>query len=318
MKNFIKFLLAIFILNSCHELVQSEFPDFDPFPVVLSILREGEPLEMRLSWTARIDDSPLRFIEDAQLRLFANGEYFETLIHRQNGIYDASTIVASSVRYTIEINIPGYETIIAADSLPTAVVPTNVQLIPVSMRDEEGLPIPAVRFTFANNPAERRYYEAVILEVREEYEYVLENHPIWGEIWRPVRTGNYILSPVSFFHQFTDPILRSTGLQVPIFSNELITGNEYTMTVNFGVGHFRFGDGPWVANIHPTVLELRSVSYDYYRYAIQKYLYEKGFAPEFGKPAPVFNLYSNINKGFGIFAGYSAARSDTLKINPTH
>jgi len=314
-KIFIFCLLAIFILNSCHELVQSEFPDFDPFPVVLSILREGEPLEMRLSWTARIDDSPLRFIEDAQLRLFANGEYVETLAHRQNGIYDAQTVVASSVRYEIEINIPGYETIIAADSLPIAVVPTNVKFIPVSMRNEDGLPIPAVRFTFTNNPAERRYYEAVVLLVRERWKWELVYDPDWGfERMQSVFQYEY-LSPIDYYPWITDPILKSTGLHIPIFSNELITGSEYTMTVNFGLSiSYRCIAMECFPDVRSIILELRSVSYDYYRYAVQRHLYEIGFFPEFGRPAPVFNLYSNINRGFGIFAGYAAVRSDTLNV----
>jgi hypothetical protein len=314
LKRLVGCLLAVLLVSSCIELVQSEFPDFDPFPVVLCILREGEPLEMRLSWTAKIDDSPLRFIEDAQVRLYADDEYIETLIHRAAGIYDAATVVASLVRYTCEIDIPGLETIVVTDLLPSAVVPFDVHLIPVSMRTDEGKPVPAVRFTFANNPNERRYYEAVIWEVHEEYESVLVYDPRWGEWWDRVPTGNTILYAAPFYHQFTDPVLKSEGLQIAVFSNEHIKGDEYTMTINFGVGYSKYNNEPWIARIHPTILELRSVSYDYYRYARQRHLYEVGFAPEFGKPAPVFNLFSNIKNGFGIFAGYAAVRSDEMNI----
>ena len=305
--------LAALLLSSCHMLIQDEFPDFEDAPVVLCFLREGEPLELRLSWTAKMGDSPLRYIEDAQVRLFVDGTYAETLVHRAKGIYDAETVVASTVRYRCEIVIPGFGTVAASDSLPAPVAPFDAQIIPVSLRDEEGAPIPAIRFTFANNPAERRYFEAAILEVVEEYEYVDTE---WGYPRRQW-TGEYILSQVTYFPQFTDPVLKSEGLQIPVFSNEHIRGNEYTMTINYGVSYSGDNDGGgwiWTANIEPTILELRSVSYDYYRYAKQRHLYEQGFGPVFGKPAPVFNLFSNIDKGYGIFAGYSAMRSDTLEV----
>jgi len=294
MKSFIICLLTVlFFFNSCRELVTDEFPDFAAVPVVNSILREGEPLEMRLSWTAKIDSSRLKFIENATVRLFANDEYIETLTHWKKGIYKASVNVVSSVKYSCEINIPEYETVIATDMLPTASVPSDIQVISVAWRDEEGIAYPAIRFTFENNPAERRYYEAIIWEVKNN------------------GTHNAVKTQMPIAH-FTDPVLKSEGLPVAVFSNENIKENEYTMTVNF-LSHRLIGDGQyWL--YEPVMLELRSVSYDYYRYEKQKYLYEIGFAPEFGKPSPVFSLYSNINNGYGIFAGYATVFSDTLDV----
>jgi hypothetical protein len=337
--------LSIFF-SSCREFVTSDFPDFEPAPVVHCILSEGEPLKLRLSWAAKLDTNRLKFIENAQVRLFVNGEYAETLTHLRKGLYAASCTVASSVRYQCEINIPGRETIIASDSLPAALAPERVQYIPVAGRDEEGQPYPAIRFTFPNNPNERRYYEAMIWEIhtyydkdseREHWEWmsqfpspiiITENNeiinPETGEIigiWAPpMPTAIYVNQEV-YPGPVTDPILKSEGLPVFVFSNELIKGNEYTMTLNFTNGSFSSsGDGEWVADTHPTILELRSISYDYYRYAKQRYLYESTFEPEFGKSNPRFSLYSNIDKGYGIFAGYVATFSDTLNLNgnPKH
>ena len=302
--------LTIFFLASCRELVTKDFPYLAPSPVVHCILAEGEPLELQLSWTAAMDTARLKFIENAQVRLFVDGEYAETLTHLQKGFYVASCTVASSVRYQCEIHIPGHETIIASDSMPAALAPTNVQYIPVAGRDEEGYPYPAIRFTFANNPNEKRYYEAVIWEIRDNYKFEINPETGEGEFilieddWQTVYPG-----PV------TDPILKSEGLPIHVFSNELIKGNEYTITLNYTNGSFSSSDGgEWIADSRPTILELRSVSYDYYRYAKQKYLYESNFFPEFGRSTPTFSLYSNIDKGYGIFAGYASVFSDTLNI----
>jgi len=325
--------LAIFFLSSCRELVTKDFPYLAPAPVVHCILAEGEPLELRLSWTAAMDTARLKFIENAKVRLFVDGEYAKTFNHLHKGFYVASCTVASSVRYQCEVHIPGHETIIASDSLPAALAPTNVQYIPVAGRDEEGYPYPAIRFTFANNPNEKRYYEAVIWEIHRDHD------PEWNE-WRrnlpnhitinpetnemtDMMTGEFIgiwrepiyidVNYTAYPGPVTDPILKSEGLPIHVFSNELIKVNEYTITLNFTNGSFSSsGDDVLVANLRPTILELRSVSYDYYRYAKQKYLYEVNFQPEFGRSNPTFSLYSNIDKGYGIFAGYASAFSDTL------
>ena len=323
-------ILFIF-LASCRDLVTSNFPDFEPVPVVHCILVEGDPLELRLSWAAALDTTRLKFIENAQIRLLVNGEYVETLAHLQKGWYVSSHTVVSSVRYQCEIVIPGCGTIIASDSLPAVIVPKHVQYIPVAGRDEEGLPYPALRFTFANNPNERRYYEAVIWEIHQEFDSNwTDNSPQVPYYIDPetnemidLFTGEVlgIYTPPTFldvrysiqYGPVTDPVLQGEGLPIHVFSNELIQGNEYTITLNFTNGSFSSsGGGEWIASSYPTLLELRSVSYDYYRYAKQKYLYEINFEPEFGRSNPAFSLYSNIDKGYGIFAGYSAILSDTL------
>lgn len=302
--------ITILFLHSCRDLVQDNFPDIDPAPVVYAILKEGEPLEVRLSWTAKLDTSRLKFIEDARVRLFVNGEYMETLTHRQKGLFAAMNMVAPSIRYQCEINIPGKETITVSDSIPTPIAPTDVKYIPVAGRDEEGFTYPAIKFTFANNPGKRRYFEAVIWEIRKDFEF-MEN-PETGEI-SPVYTyRSYAVQPGII----TDPILQSEGLPINVFSNELISGNSYTMTINYTNGSYgRTDQGDWLADSYPTVLELRCVSKDYYNYVKSKYLYLNGFEPEFGSQSSAFSLYSNIDKGYGIFSGYASSFSDTLNIN---
>ncbi|MDR1171744.1 MAG: DUF4249 domain-containing protein [Bacteroidales bacterium] len=302
--------LTVFLLCSCRDPVRDNFPGIDPVPVVYSMLKEGERLEVRLSWTAGLDTCRLKFIEDARIRLSVNGEYTETLTHSPKGLYSAICTVAPSTRYRCEISIPGRETVIVSDSIPALPDLIDVKHIPIAGRDEEGFTYPAVRFTFVNKPGEKRYFEAVIWEIRKDCEFV--KNPETGEITSDCTYRSCAVQP----GVVTDPVLQGEGLPVNVFGNELITGNVYTMTVNYTNGiQSRTDQGDWVTDSFPTVLELRSVSYDYYRYVKSKYLYQKGFEPEFGKQSSAFSLYSNIDGGYGIFSGYSASFSDTLNIN---
>jgi hypothetical protein len=99
-----------------------------------------------------------------------------------------------------------------------------------------------------------------------------------------------------------------------IFSNRLISDNQYTMKVNYTTGsHSQIDNGPWITNLDPFVIELRSVSKEYYQYNRQKYLYETGRFPEFGIGANIaFPLFSNVEGGYGIVASYSSFVSDTI------
>ena len=305
-------LLLLFFLSSCRELVQDDFPGFAPVPVVHSFLKEGMPVEVQLSWTASLDASRIKFIENAQVQLFVDDEYTETLNYRQNGCYSASVIVAPSVIYRCEITVPGHEIIIASDSIPSPIVPANVKYIPIAGRDEEGFTYPAIQFTFSNNPAEKRYFEVVIWEVIPDLEFIEDTET--GEMITVYSYRDDFVQP----GPVTDPVLQSEGLPINVFSNETIKEDSYTITINYTNGSYENIGGEWVNDTHPTVLELRSVSYHYYCYVKQKYLYQTGFEPEFGKSAPATSLYSNIGKGYGIFAGYSASVSDTLNMEKKH
>jgi hypothetical protein len=60
-------------------------------------------------------------------------------------------------------------------------------------------------------------------------------------------------------------------------------------------------------------VELKTISYSYYQYLRQLYLYETGRYPDFSfGPMHTFPLYSNVTNGMGILAGYSLFRSEII------
>src|SRR5450759_1533839 len=109
-------------------------------------------------------------------------------------------------------------------------------------------------------------------------------------------------------------VLLNEGLPIALFSNESIRGNNYSMTLNYFTGSAGRTNGePLQTTLFPLILEVRSVSSNYYHFVKQKYLYEKGRYPEFmAASTTAFPLYSNITGGYGIFAGYSVTKSDTI------
>jgi len=108
--------------------------------------------------------------------------------------------------------------------------------------------------------------------------------------------------------EITDPVLLNEGIPIAVFSNEIIQGNSYNITINYTTG----SASSTGTNLFPLILELRSISKNYYQFLKQQYLYERGRYPEFGSAFTSTNLYSNIIGGYGIFAGFSSIQSDTI------
>jgi hypothetical protein len=272
-----------FLLTSCRELVQDDFPYFKPVPVINSILIADSLVKVHVSLAGKIDSNQLALIENAEVLLFVDGQYIEKLSHSGNGIYGSVAVAESQKVYSCEVTIPGYPKIVCTDSIPETSVISDIVHINQAGKDPEGIIYPAVKVTFTNDPSKNLYYELVIKMLKYGYEQ------------RP-----YLIS-------ITDPVLLNEGIPIAVFSNEIIKGDSYTMSINYVTGSSS-------GHLFPLLVEFRSISYDYYQFVKQQYLYEQGRYPEFGSAFTSANLYSNVKGGYGIFAGYSSVQSDT--INP--
>src|SRR5450759_2501499 len=283
-------LFSLLALYSCRELVQDEFPDFTSVPTVNSILVAGEPAIIQVSIAGKLDTNKIVLVNNAEVLLYVDGVYKETLILSDKGIYSSSFVVEKLKTYRCEVNIPGYKTITCSDSIPETTIISDIIHIDKAGKDEEGMTYPAIKFTFTNDPAEKLYFEVIIRIIQYRHERVATLETI------------------------TDPVLLNEGLPIALFSNESIKGTNYSMTLNYFTGSAGSTNGePLQTTLFPLILEVRSVSSNYYHFVKQKYLYEKGRYPEFmAASTTAFPLYSNITGGYGIFAGYSVTKSDTI------
>jgi len=277
----------VLLFSSCRDLVQSEFPAFTPVPAINSILAADSLFRVHVSLAGRIDSNQLDLIDNAEVELFIDGQFKETLDYTGQGIYSSTTIVEPLKNYVCEVAIPGFQKLSCRQSVPQAATISEIVHINQAGKDPEGFTYPAIKFTFNNNPFEKQYFEVAIKMIKHGYEL------------QPDLTT------------ITDPVLLNEGLPIALFSNELIGGDSYTMTINYLTG----SGGSSGTNLYPLLVELRTLSYDYYKYVRQLYLYEKGRSPDFGSGLTAFPLYSNIEGGYGIFAGYSAVVSDTINPN---
>jgi hypothetical protein len=283
-------VVSITVFFSCRKLVQSDFADFKQVPTVNSFLKADSLLKVHISLASKLDTNELTGLENAQVKLYVNDTFKELLISTGNGVFTSTTFVEPLRKYECKVDIPGYETVSCINSIPKPSHLRDIIHVSVAGKDQEGMTYPAVKFTFSNNPAEKLYYEARI---------------------RLIKYGS---EQIPDMYNIVDPVLLNEGLPLSVFSNELITDTAYTMTINYTTGSAGSSNGgPITTTLYPFILEVRSVSYDYYQFARQKYLYDSGRFPEFGLSSnQAFQLYTNVQNGYGIFAGYSSVISDTI------
>lgn len=290
MMKFEYFLVLMFVFISCREIVTDEFEEFTPVPVVNSIIISGEPIKVHVSLAQKLDSTRLTLIENAIVSLYIDGIFKETLSFTGDGIYISTISAVPSTKYSCIVDIPGYNEVICTDSIPSLPLISDIRHIRLAGKDEEGLSYPAIMITFENDLFKRQYFEIVLRLLQPKHERIASLKTI------------------------TDPVLLNEGLPLTIFSNESIYDPSYTMLINYFTGNASAANGgPLQTTLFPLIVELRSVSYNYYQFVKQKYLYDLGRYPKFmAGSVKTFPLYSNVINGYGIFSGYSVVQTDTI------
>lgn len=287
-------LLISIVIYSCEELVTNEFGDFDSVPVVNSYLVTGDTLKVNVSLTEKLDSCELNFTNNASVNLYVDGVFTEQLSYSYNGWYISNTVVEKAKTYKCKVHIPGCDTVFCEQEIPDMPIIKNIEHINISGVDEEGTSYPAVIITFENLPDEDEYFE---VEIR------------FKQNSEQVRTA--------IIHTIVDEVILDEGLPIALFSNQSITDTVYSLYLNYTTSQAQSSDnGPMRTTLYPFIVELRRVSYNYYRYKKQLYLYEEGRNADGILTSMVnTNLYSNIDGGYGIFGSYSDAFSDTITPN---
>ena len=295
------FKLLIFLvfaaMLSCRQVVQDEFAEFKPVPVVNSILVDGMPVKVHISLAEKLDTNQLGFVTNAKIDMFVDGAFAESLAYANSGVYIAKTIVNAQKEYACKVDIPGYELVESSQFIPKKPVIKNIEHINIAGKNEEGTSYPALKITFNNELQSSAFYEVEIRTIRDI------RHEVEVRIAR--------------MQTIVDPVILNEGLPIPLFSNALINNLTYTLDLNYITGNSSSSNnGPWRTSLYPLVVELRQVSEDYYRYKKQLYLYDQGrLADGIISSMTNANIYSNVSNGYGIFAGYAATVSDTITPN---
>ena len=288
-------LIFLLLLSSCHKKIDWNPPEFEQQPVVNGVIKGGSPVTIKVSMAVKFTANPTPEVHNAEVLLYVNNEYAETLEHTGEGFYQSHLIAQEGSEYRCEVTIPGYPTATCSTRVPNHQNILKFEHINKAGVNEEGRTFPAVKITFDNVPNTPVYYE-IVINLFEDEDYVSRTSP----------------------YNIGDPVLLNEGLPMVVFSNGLIEDSTYTMIINYSTGSAsNHNNEGWVTNLYPVQVELRTVSESYYKFIKQQYLYElanSGPLLSVGVTGN-YNLYSNVDNGYGLLTGYSLVKSEIIDPN---
>ncbi|HKM92051.1 MAG TPA: DUF4249 family protein [Prolixibacteraceae bacterium] len=248
----------------CIELFRDEFPAYDAGPVVNAILVEGNPLLLQVSLSGGLDSTVLPFVENADIKLYINGVFTETVNYTSKGVYQADALIEPGKTYECRIKTANHDTIYCFQTIPYPAIIVKVEQLFNAFIDIDGYVYDEIKLTFENDTNKLSYFEIPGFD----YDFIDEIN--------------------------IDKVILNEGSTKAIFSNELIKTSLYTISL---YSH--------ISQRNEMEIDLRTVTYDYYRYQKQYYMYLNGKYADIMNAAIALPLYSNIENANGIFAGYS-------------
>ncbi len=270
------FISVVLLFSNCRKLAQDEFPDFEQKTTINSIFASDSILQLHLSTTNKMSHDSLSVVENAEVHLFKNDVFIQKLNYTTGGIYLSTQKIEPQNTYRCEVDLPNKGLTTSSCFVPQSTPLINVLLNPNAWIDNDGILRPSIMFTIKNDTTIDNYYEARI----------------------SVYITSEIGSDAEYYHD------KSFALE--LFTNNNATNSTITKTI-------KIQPNSWGTMRFAYKLELRTVSYTYYKYVQSLRLYEKGRYPEFDTGIIVpSNLFSNIQNGYGIFAAYATTYSDTL------
>ncbi len=297
------FIISTLFVVSCIKEIKIKTDTIEKLPVVNCIFNPDSVFKVYLSFPVEIINNKPSYIEDANIKITgSNNTSFNLYYTGKNGIYKTSEKPEIEVLYKLEVNVPGYKTVTANDKIPESALIDNVEyyydIDPLNETDT----IYYANVTFSDNKNKKNYYDFINFYYNnKKKEYLLH-------YWLPPK---FVIDPVLIAEGNSNYYPTSD-----FFSDVLINGQKYTLTI-FGYPSYD--------------IEFRTTSKNYYlfRKFWTRHFYNQNNDQNIGNDfedidftellfsGEPIEMFTNIENGYGIFAGYSCDVwfSETSKSN---
>lgn len=310
-KKIISFLIFI-ILSSCTQSVQ-QFVDLEPYhttePVVSAYFTPDTATTVFFSETtpAFSDAEPNSSIKNASITDLDTNEEFRLEPTGEKGLWQTREFnpqINGKYKLVASGNDPDFS-IEAIDSIPAPCEILNVDMAPV---EEKNLVNLKIKLPEKMNQA---WFEIYLKKKLTEQDSINMDHHDYGAGYKPenLTSTNHLITREDYYPTFRalDPMSQKTLL----FQ---INQEQQTFDIDFlYIPPLTYPPAEEKATLHEhkILVEVRSVSYNYFQYKTSLYKQQHSKMGEFqGMPDPV-EVFSNIDSGQGIFGGFSKTEKVT-------
>ena len=289
-----KLFYIIFILSiiSCEKVIPFDENQTTPKMVVNGIFQSDTTWRIHVSSSKSVIDSASFnnvvnasvFIEDD------NGNIIDVLAHDTNGFYIGNTTPQANFNYNLSIIHPTLDDITSRNEVPSIINLIGIDTATSYSNGEKYLDL-TVNF---EDPGSASNY------------YLVETYVIG--LGLEIENGDTLESEIDTSRAFmllNDEVFQDGGSpwkDQGLFNDLLFNGQTKSLEISIPNNEWNWGEAGFVYSYRYIGLRfyLYNISQDYYYYRRSLELYNQTNGNPFAQPVQVF---SNIQNGFGIFAG---------------
>ncbi len=295
-------LILLLLVSACEKEVELNIKEVDPKLAVLCNFSPEEPFVLELSRSKAINSTNLdpSFVNSADVQICLDNEVIETILPVSSSP-DAnskfqSTVAVPKIKqvYTLKIEADGLPAVTATSSIPEAIEISHSTIGAIASFETEDDELEGYHVRLGvqfEDPADETNYYQISF-----YQEVLTSS-------QALQENNIETLPNEGFSFIDDDITNYVNLLDGGIMFKDLTFNGTTKEFVFQPRFF-YNPGTLPATSTPIniIIELRSVSEEYYKYYTSIYRQSSQDSTPFSNPTVI---YSNIKNGYGIFAGYS-------------
>lgn len=293
MKKKILIVIVAFTYISCEKVIPFEGDVNIPKLVINSIFESDSTFKVHVSSSRSvIETSSFQNIGDAVVTIKdVNGDIIENLNYVDNGFYVGQTFPQENQTYTLQVNHSNFANITSSDSLPSPItinsVDTSTIVDPINGDRLQ------ITLDFDDPESSQNYY---LIETYSVNEYlVIKNSD----------TTEYELDTTKQYMILTDEVFQNGGSpwrEQGLFNDILFNGQNKALELEIPYDNWTGIESgyEWSYKTLGVRVYLHNISKSYYYYRTSLELYQSASGNPFAQPVQV---YSNIENGFGVFAG---------------
>lgn len=253
-----------------------------------------------------VDSNATAIITDAKVLLYKNQQLYRQLkyddsLKRYIDYCEAnnSTCFSTAIKpiagdvFSIEASAPGFKTITSTDTVPPFVKIDTVSVMLNSLYDELQHPLSEVNVSFTDIKNQENYYEIMVGTFDGYYDNGAR-----------LKTNDPIITNEPYYSNLTS-VFSSFEFRSLVFSDKMIKGKSTTLKLLIKAD-CENSDRTICNGLY--TIQLRSISRAYYMYMTTYYMQlgQRKKGGLYGQEEAV-RVNSNVNNGFGLFAGYQAS-----------
>jgi len=315
MKKIIYFLIIGLTLSSCMEVLDIDLDEKDKLLVVNSLISSDTTIRVNITKTiSSLDgDAFIKFINDAEVKLYENDEFVETLLQDTLGYYFSTIKPDLNKKYTIVAEHKNYPKLTASCSLPDTVsikdvdISLNIDTVNETWIDPyTGNEIDTTFYQFTGDGSASVYFDDPADETNYymvTFTYIRPNY-IWDDEGNIYITGYYeypIHNDVEMASDNLEYFILNSTTSGYIFSDALFNGTEFNFKASISTWEIydMFYD-----EFHEPIIyaHLYSLDKEVYKFVASYNKYKASLGNPFAEPV---NIYTNIENGLGIFGSFN-------------